>query len=500
MSTLTPKATMPGPRLPQSRFRKRTILGVMALFVVLTGASGYWYLTTWTARMLRDAIAEADRLDPGWRLEEMEAKRAKIPDGENSALEIEEASRHIPASWPLRTGQNQANSVLRFADVPVDVRLGDPLATELRAELAKLPQGLIEARNLADMPRGRHAIAYAPGVISTLLPHIDACRNIARVLQADAALRANDGDIDGALDDCRAILNVGRSIGDEPFLISQLVRVVLQGMSLKSAQRALAQGEASEAALAKYQGALVEESRFPIALVMLRGERASVDSLLEKLSAGVEDASTRNTGIGGGWAARLPMSLAYFEYNRALILRLMNRAVEIAKRPDPEQVDAWPAWERDFEPYGSMLERWLMALATPLGPAIANAARTPQRGRAMIAATIAAIACERQRLAQGRFPESIDAIDPRFAKDLLPDPYTGRPVRIKADGDRLVVYTTGLDRKDDGGKPHPRGADLAGFDIVCTLWTPEGRRKASSEELPRNVFQTIPGDDTEPTP
>ena len=67
-------------------------------------------------------------------------------------------------------------------------------------------------------------------------------------MAADAAIRAHDSDADGALESCRAVFCVGRSIGDEPFLISQLVRVAIGGVALNSIRRALAQGEPSEQA------------------------------------------------------------------------------------------------------------------------------------------------------------------------------------------------------------------------------------------------------------
>src|SRR5690348_6511148 len=37
---------------------------------------------------LREAFAQADRLDPGWRMPELERKRAVIPQEENSGLNL----------------------------------------------------------------------------------------------------------------------------------------------------------------------------------------------------------------------------------------------------------------------------------------------------------------------------------------------------------------------------------------------------------------------------
>ena len=42
------------------------------------------------------------------------------------------------------------------------------------------------------------------------------------LLWVDAVKREEDGDIDGALVSCRAILNTGRSLGDETTIISTI--------------------------------------------------------------------------------------------------------------------------------------------------------------------------------------------------------------------------------------------------------------------------------------
>jgi hypothetical protein len=66
--------------------------------VVLVPLGGYYYFrytvdTAWTA-----AEAEADSLDPRWRLMDIEEDREKIPDDENSALHIMAVTRKAPNS------------------------------------------------------------------------------------------------------------------------------------------------------------------------------------------------------------------------------------------------------------------------------------------------------------------------------------------------------------------------------------------------------------------
>src|SRR5204862_376570 len=105
--------------------------------------------------------------------------------------------------------------------------------------------------------------AYAPDYITTLMPHLQAVGEIRELLAWDAAWRAHALDSDGALESCRALLNACRSVGDEPFLVSQLVRYAGNSMLAAALERVLAQGEPSEAALKDMQQALAAEIATP---------------------------------------------------------------------------------------------------------------------------------------------------------------------------------------------------------------------------------------------
>jgi hypothetical protein len=81
----------------------------------------------------------------------------------------------------------------------------------------------------------------------------------------------------------------------------------------------------------------------------------------------------------------------------------------------------------------------------------------------------AVIACalERHRLAEGRLPEELKALAPRFIAQVPTDALTGEPYRYRltADG-AFVLYSVGWDEHDDGGTPAPLLSDGQSGDWV----------------------------------
>jgi type II secretory pathway pseudopilin PulG len=94
------------------------------------------------------------------------------------------------------------------------------------------------------------------------------------------------------------------------------------------------------------------------------------------------------------------------------------------------------------------------SVASVLGPALGRITL-----RAAIARTIAdqaALACalDRYRLANGQFPETLDALTPRFISRAPNDVITGQRYKYRrTDDGQFILYSVGWNEKDDGGVP-----------------------------------------------
>lgn len=467
-----------------------TILaGVLAVgLVVLRNVSG----------RLAAATAAADRDDRFWRIDDLMAHRAAVPDSENSARVVAEALADLPENWPgspqpppgvpLPPPTAASQAFDRLAHAPFNARLADADVATLRAELERYPNAVRIGRTVANYDRGRHELKLGPTLIDTLLPETQAARSLARLLAADAAIRAHDGDLDGALDSCRGIVATARSIGDEPFAISQLVRQAIDSVAMNSVRRVLGQGEPSEAALARMQDLIVDEMHQPLTFYAMRGERAILYELIRRVGKGEIPISALSGQVtkqatNPGRNAIAPWGKLWFDQQRAVGLEWMNEAVAIARQPVAARAPLWAAWEaRNEKTRRSRLGVFGAMLPLLMAPAISTVDRSYARIHGELGSAAILVAAERHRRKSGDWPASIAAIDPRIMPTAPVDPYSGQPYHMERRDGQLLIYSVGPNHKDEHGaydlKKWARGGP---DDVGAGGWDVPLRRQPSRE-------------------
>jgi hypothetical protein len=461
----SPPVQEPEPAAASRRPWWRRLIVVGA--VVATLAVGlYVYLDYAWQQDLREAVAEADRLDPGWRLEDLERARPPVPDDENGAALVKAARAQMPGRWLAVPGGGDVGLEDRLAALP-PTRLPDEADLKsLRDTLGKVAAALDVARELADRPRGRYAVNWSNDYVGTRMLHLDEVREVTRLLALDALRRSLEGDTEGALRSCRAALNAGRSVGDEPVTISQLIRLSCTGQAVRALERALAHGEAAPKSLEQMQRALAEEAEEPLQLISARSDRVSYYQCLEVMRArkfnrasyGLRSSLLGSTGddlIDAGRARQC--EVAYLHYS--------NELVEIAKLPTEAQEERL----KPLAPPRQQLPALLDGLTRGDGD-WSKLATAFHRGRAELRCAAAALAAERYRLAEGRWPDRLEALVPRYLAAVPADPFDGQPLRLRRLPDGIVIYAVGPDGTDDGGNLDRKRPTAPGTDVGFQLW------------------------------
>lgn len=97
--------------------------------------------------------------------------------------------------------------------------------------------------------------------------------------------------------------------------------------------------------------------------------------------------------------------------------------------------------------------RQRFALINELMAATGSVAMSQHRFAQIRGATLTAIALSLERRRTGSYPASLDALVPDLLPSVHPDIFDGNSMRYALVGGQPVLYSVGVDRKDDGGRP-----------------------------------------------
>jgi hypothetical protein len=463
-SSSTPTSSRPRRRL------WRGLLGTLVVIVIsLVVRQIYWHSRV--ADELERAVQELDATEPGWQLADLEAARPVPPDKDNSALVAQSVARMLTTHWPPSD----------FERLPDDLEpqrlLDEKRAAALRAERDGLHSALAEARKLEQMPTGHFPHQVPRGGLTTRLDPEFQTRRIVTLLKCDAVVRCQDRDLTGASLDCRAIRNLARSMDDELFTFSQLTPIAELIQMCRTLERVLAQGEVGAKELELLQGLLEEEATCPRLERMARGERAVWHEALDALEAGDSPLSSLDIEPRSWMERWAPWVVrANVREQHAAMLPLLNDFVALSRLPETERLAAMAQFQKRIALMPAGIARTAFVPLIKVEDAI-------RRNEAYLRCTFTALAVERYRDRQHKWPDRFDALVPTFLSSVPRDPYDGAPLRYLNTDHGVVVYSVSRDGVDNGGRIDHSAPTSSGNDLGIRLWGPQHRRQPAAKSV-----------------
>jgi hypothetical protein len=330
---------------------------------------------------------------------------------------------------------------------------------------------LAELRTASHRPHARYPVVYdLENPWGILLPHLAVVRSACQRLQLKACAELAVGHSDQALQDVELMLRTADSLKEEPFLISYLVRVACVQLAVQPVWEGLADHAWSEAQVKELQSRFQQYDFIASMKPPLDGERAAgilTAELIKKKGlgflvdlSGPEQPTSMDRKVGNWFGGFIPRGWYHQEqlnYCRLYQLQMDGAFDAKEKRVWPERINAnMKALEREIASgrlgktvSGFLQHRILAALLLPALNRIPVKAATAQTS-----ADQAALACalERFRLANGSFPEKLDALVPKFTAQLPADTLTGQPYSYRrTDDGQFILDSVGWDEKGDGG-------------------------------------------------
>jgi hypothetical protein len=266
------------PRRPKRR--KWLWRALWGLLIVVGGTGAYWWWSYHAALAERDALFSELRARGEPILWMETAEKILAAQSPDSGAEL-----YMKALWTLGGEMNRVGPRVpsaKLEDDYKDVRLVPAVRPDVEKELSLAAPALAILEEAVKRPPGLLTTALKTDQpIAILLPHVQDGRNLARLLHWKANDALGRGDVEKAYHAVWLSLESSEQLAAEPLLISQLVRMAMQGAACESLSMCLRHAPVPEAtfrAIDKRLGSWDEG--FGIQATWL-GERALWMSVLE---------------------------------------------------------------------------------------------------------------------------------------------------------------------------------------------------------------------------
>lgn len=287
-------------------------------------------------------------------------------------------------------------------------------------------------------------------------------RTLAKVLAARAEGAARRGDDPAALRDLSLIRRLGTWVGDEPTILSMLVRVSIELTAINGEERSLAAAQISPDRVARFRTWLGQAEPLPRWGDALRGEafigiatyrnfaafggrKAFDDSYGEPK---IDVRTLRRSGLPEG------RTECGFMARHLQIWDEAYRETDGFRTPILEAVERFKSVENRWENkrgWSASLAPMVLSTLEGTGNSIVQLQARQRTAAAMLDALEA-------RSRTGSWPTTVAGMDP----------FSEKPLRLKREGARIRIYSVGRNRRDEGGKgirdvkgPGPKPDDVA---------------------------------------
>ncbi len=455
----------------------KLLLGVSPILVLL----GIGFLFDGNARRRLNRAMEEARAGGGpVTIQELQAARRVWSDDENGALVIVSLSSRLSAipgeegmdALPIFGAMVRGR---RHEPPPLGGKWPEEVDQAVAAQLERLSPELATIDRLLDYEGGRFPTKIAPNPVNTLLPHLSQLRTATRLKSSQTTYRAMHDDTASLIDDVSVMRRCGRLLEDEPFLISALVRVACDSLTVSTIEDVCAHATLTPEQLTQLEqqlAAMASENRMYWGMLGERGFFIGAADWFRKTG----DLS----GAGGPTlrvTTKLPGLRGWLMRDQATGLRLFNRIIRVLEDPE-RRLQVARETDAELEKLGDLSFFW-SPMTRQLMPSVARSLELDLRLTAQARCAQTALAIERYRIDNGLFPQQLDQLMPRYLDCVPTDPFDRKPLRYRVDDDAVIAYSVGEDMTDNGGEVEQRTTGSR-RDRGFVLLVPEARGRPAA--------------------
>jgi hypothetical protein len=418
------------------RIVRKIVLAVIGLVLLAIVVLSVWnYIES---KQLNEEIAKIRATGEPVTFEELKARLPPINEAQNAA-------RYYEAGMSLLLQPKDITNCREELRKALETCPTSQPAEELLKQTDRLLADNRETLEMFDKGAALPACRFDPGVrydMAGIFDQSATIRQAARLLSLRTMARMMHGDGDGAVDSVISTLCVTRLCDYPPMLIWSLVKVAIVGVACSDTELILQHAHLSDGSLVKLQDELARSFSSDALQKIIAGERMYTVEMMRNV---IPNPSRLEFGHGSpAWPEALPSRLWWVPWIRQWMvgqLRYLADARDAAQKPWPEAMDAIEAIKK---PNGM--------LAKILVPTYSRITVNQARAEAGVRCAMVAIAIERyRRTTNGRRPDVLSELTPKYIKSVPLDPFSGKELLYHQDKDSYVVYSVNENRQDDGG-------------------------------------------------
>jgi hypothetical protein len=441
------------PVVHRRRWRPWQIRCLVALLLIV---GFYCYSTIRQAQAearLRTLIGDIEKDDPHWKQGDLEAKYYKLPISPSFLKCI----ATVPPDYRGWAGDDVSSRIgaLDYHPNGRDYNIRFPeeyyqILKEriLEARIQPMRQAILE---LAGEPAGYRL----PGSLRNSISPIQDARRIANKIYDESIFSAHQSDGEHVILAFQMAMNNARLLEQSPGLIDLLVCLSLRNHGLATLNHALALCQLPDLQLHQLQS-ILDQQTAPMIDKVLKCCRAT---FFDDWEGAKTDSKKRSEFIKvytnppdskGTWKehvqywidrVRFEFVLGNLTTTQAELLEISGQALALNAH-QPNQVLSYLQQQK------INTSNILLKNSVDFSEKLVSTHSTYQ---ASVNSLRAALACERYRLSQGKWPSSLDALVPVYLPAIPVDPFSGKPLLYRLLPDGVVIYSVGANGVDDQG-------------------------------------------------
>ena len=430
--------------------QKKTVkrLTRLAIIIVALGLI-YAIAVAVSAAKLRQAYAAIEKA--GRPMDREDIIPAKIPDSENAAPLYESAILYLKAQ-PIETERwrnrlDPKKDLLEYlgelsvkfldGDLPPDKK--DEFQQLIRRDSVALAMSIVE--QAVDRRSCRFDHDYDAG-LNILLTNLGKMRNLSRILAAKGLLEARTGSPEKAWDKVPIQLKLADGLLNEPFIVSQLVRIRIIERACRTIRELYEIAPPTEQQSRDIADLLEAYDSIQPLVRAFDGERVLLDEWVFNLPKRRLLNEDDIIGSSLGFAKILKIYFKpTFLADHAAYLRMSLEFTKWIERPySSEETQILEKFEEENEHY---------PITSAMTPAMRRVKEILCEMLAELHITRTGLALLQYKQSKGTFPDTFEALKLSNPSD----PFSNELLRYKPEGEGFILYSIGPDLIDNDGNP-----------------------------------------------